>query len=90
MRFEAGTAGIRWLQFVRRILMMTDPAAAIKREVFQLIDQQIETLRQEGCLTDSDLDQLRLRSGRISDLSQEHDRIVRSRIFPLPGLARVS
>ena len=24
--------------------MMTDPATAIKREVFQLIDQQIETL----------------------------------------------
>lgn len=70
--------------------MMTDPAAAIKREVFQLIDQQIETLRREGHLSDSDLDQLRLRSGRISDLYQEHDRIVRSRIFPLLGSARAS
>lgn len=70
--------------------MMRDPAAAIKREVFQLIDQQIETLRREGNLTDSDLDQLRLRSGRISDLYLEHDRIVRSRISPLPRLARAS
>ena len=70
--------------------MMTDPVVAIKREVFQLIDQQIETLRREGQLTDSDLDQLRLRSGRISDLYQEHDRIVRSRISPLPGFARAS
>jgi hypothetical protein len=70
--------------------MMTDPATAIRREVVQLIDQQIETLRREGHLTDSDLDQLRLRSGRISDLYQEHDRIVRSRISALLRLARAS
>ena len=68
--------------------MMTDPATAIKREVFQLIDQQIETLRGEGHLTDSDLDQFRLRSGRISDLYQEHDRMVRSRVSPLLRLAK--
>jgi hypothetical protein len=70
--------------------MMTDPATAIKREVFHLIDQQIETLRREGHLTDTDLDQFRLRSGRISDLYQKHDRIVRSRIFPLPRFDRAS
>jgi hypothetical protein len=70
--------------------MMTDPATAIKREVFQLVDQQIETLRREGHLTDSDLDQFRLRSGRISDLYQEHDRIVRSRISPLLRFAGAS
>ena len=70
--------------------MMTDPATAIKREVFQLVDQQIETLRREGHLTDSDLDQFRLRSGRISYLYQEHDRIVRSRVSPLLRLARAS
>jgi hypothetical protein len=70
--------------------MMTDPAAAIKREVFQLIDQQIETLRRKGHLTDTDLDQFRLRSGRISDLYQEHDRIVRSRVSPHLRLARAS
>lgn len=70
--------------------MMPDPAAAIKREVFQLIDQQIETLRREGHLTDSDLVELRLCSGRISDLYQEHDRIVRSRLSRLPQLDRAS
>jgi hypothetical protein len=70
--------------------MMTDPATAIKHEVFQLIDQQIEMLRQEGCLTDSDLDQFRQRSGRISNLYQELDHIVRSRMSPLPPFARAS
>src|SRR5579859_6658412 len=76
--------------FARRISMMTDPGTAIKREVFQLVDQQIEILRREGHLTDCDLDQFRLRSGRISDLYQEHDRIVRSRISPHLRLARAS
>lgn len=76
--------------FPWRIAMMTDPATAIKREVFQLIDQQIEILRREGRLTDSDLDQLHLRAGRISDLYQQHDRIVRRRISPLPRFARAS
>jgi hypothetical protein len=70
--------------------MMTDPATAIKREVFHLIDQQIEILRQEGRLTDSDLDQLRLRSGRISELYQELDRVVRSRISAVPQFAKAS
>jgi hypothetical protein len=70
--------------------MMTDPATAIKREVFQLIDQQIEMLRQEGCLTDYDLDQFRQRSGRISNLYQELDYIGRSRMSILPRFARAS
>lgn len=70
--------------------MMTDPATAIKREVFQLIDQQIETLRQEGRLNDRDLDEYRTRSGEITRLYGELDRIVRTRIFPLQGLARAS
>jgi hypothetical protein len=70
--------------------MMTDAATAIKREVFQLIDQQIEILRQEGHLTDSDLDQFRLRSGRISDLYQQLDCIVRNRMSPFPPFARAS
>jgi hypothetical protein len=70
--------------------MMTDPATAIRYEVFQLIDQQIEILRREGRLTDSDLDQFRLRSGRISDLYQQLDGIVRNRMFPLPPFARAS
>ena len=43
--------------------MMTNPASAIKREVLQLIELQIETLRRDGHLTDSDLEQYRARSG---------------------------
>ena len=35
--------------------MMTDPATAIKRQVFQLVELQIEILRQEGRLSDSAL-----------------------------------
>src|SRR5579859_560600 len=88
--FRDGQAPDPWLQFPWTTAMMTDPATAIKREVFQLIDQQIEILRQEGRLTDSDLDQLRLRSGRISELYQELDRVVRSRISAVPRFAKAS
>jgi hypothetical protein len=59
--------------------MMTDPATAIKREVLQLIELQIETLRREGCLTDFDLKQYNARSGEITRLYQELDRIGRMR-----------
>ncbi len=60
--------------------MMTDPASGIKREVLQLIELQIETLRREGRLTDSDLEQYRARSGEISRLYRELDRIGRTRV----------
>lgn len=60
--------------------MMTDPATAIKREVLQLVELQIETLRQKGCLTDSELEHYRARSEKIARLYQEIDRIVRARI----------
>jgi hypothetical protein len=80
---QARAPVVDWLQFSRgEISMMTDPATAIRREVVQLIDQQIETLRGEEHLTDTDLDQFRLRSGRISDLYQEHDRIVKAASLP--------
>lgn len=69
---------------------MTDPATAIRREVFALIDQQIETLRREGRLTDRDLDEYRTRSGEITRLYGELDRIVRDRIFLPQGFARAS
>jgi hypothetical protein len=59
--------------------MMTDPASAIKREALQLIELQIETLRRDGRLTDSDLEQYRARSGEIFGLCQELDRIGRTR-----------
>jgi hypothetical protein len=42
--------------------MMTEPASANKREVHQLVDLQIETLRQPSNLTTSDLVHYRVRS----------------------------
>ena len=59
--------------------MMTDPATAIKREVLQLVERQIETLRRDGRLSDCDLEQYRARSGEISRLYLELDRIGRTR-----------
>ena len=60
--------------------MMTDPASGIKREVLQLIELQIETLRREGRLTDSDLEQYRACSGESSRLYLELDRTGRTRV----------
>lgn len=60
--------------------MMTDPASAIKREVFQLIELQIETMRRDGHLTDSDLEMFRARCGEITRLYRELDRIGRTRV----------
>jgi hypothetical protein len=60
--------------------MMTDPATAIKREAVQLVDLQIETLRQEGCMTDSTLVDYHKRSERIIQLYQQMDRMGRTRI----------
>jgi hypothetical protein len=59
--------------------MMTDPASALKREVFQLIELQIETLKREGPLTDSDLEEYRARSGEIARLYWELDGMIRIR-----------
>ena len=42
--------------------MMTDSASAIKHEVHQLVDRQIEALRQPSGLTTSDLSDYRVRS----------------------------
>jgi hypothetical protein len=61
-------------------LMMTDPATAIKREVLQLVDRQIETLRHEGRMTDSALVDYHTRSEKIIQLYQEMDRMGRTRI----------
>jgi len=59
--------------------MITDPASAIKREVLQLIDLQIEALRQESSLDSSQLLDYQTRSARIRTLYAELDRIGRSR-----------
>ena len=57
---------------------MTDPASAIKREVHQLVDLQIETLRQLSRLTTSDLLDYRVRSKKLTVLYQELDQIRRA------------
>jgi hypothetical protein len=44
--------------------MMTDPASAIKREVHQSVELQIQTLRQEAALTSSELLEYHARSGK--------------------------
>jgi hypothetical protein len=59
--------------------MVTDPASAIKREVFQLIEWQIATLRQQSYLDSSQLQDFRARSERIRKLYRELDRIGRAR-----------
>jgi len=48
--------------------MMTDPASAIKHEVLQLIDVQIETLKQESSLDSSQLLEYQARSAKIRTL----------------------
>jgi len=57
--------------------MMTDPAFAIKNQVQQLVDVQIDTLRKPSSLTSSELDEYRSRSERISALYEQLDLIVR-------------
>jgi hypothetical protein len=58
---------------------MTDPAFAIKNEVQQLVDVQIDTLRKPALLTSSELDEYRSRSERITMLDRKLDLIVRKR-----------
>jgi hypothetical protein len=59
--------------------MITDPASAIKREVFQLIDLQIETLKQQSSLDPSQLQDFRARSEEIRNLYAELNRIGRAK-----------
>ena len=66
------------LQFPPRNRKMTDPASAIKCEVHQLADRQIETLRQPACLTTSELSDYRVRSETITRLYRELDQIRRT------------
>jgi hypothetical protein len=55
--------------------MITDPASAIQREVLQLIDLQIEALKQKSSLDSSQLKDYQARSERIRKLYGELDRI---------------
>jgi len=60
--------------------MITEPASAIKREVLQLIDLQIATLRQQSSLNTSQLQDFRTRAERLRRLYEELDRIGRARL----------
>jgi hypothetical protein len=55
--------------------MITDPASGIKREVLQLIDLQIETLKQDSSLDSFKLQDYQARSERIQQLYGKLDRI---------------
>jgi hypothetical protein len=60
--------------------MMTDPASAIRSEVHQLVELQIQTFRQESSLTPSQLLDYHNRSDQISRLYRELDQIARMRL----------
>jgi hypothetical protein len=55
--------------------MITDTVSAIKREVLQLIDLQMESLKQRSHLDSSQLNDYQARSQRIRKLYEELDRI---------------
>jgi hypothetical protein len=57
--------------------MMTDPATAIRREVNQLVELQIEAFNQESSLTPSQLSDYHSRSHKITKLYRELDTIAR-------------
>ena len=55
--------------------MMTTPASAIRDEVRELIQVQIETFGQPSRLTSSELSECHCRAERIKLLGQELDRV---------------
>ena len=57
-----------------------NPASAIKHEVDQLVDLQIETLRQKSSLTSAQLADYQIRSEKIRSLYGELDQIARTRV----------
>lgn len=61
--------------------MMTTPAIAIRDEVWELIDDQIEAFGQPSRLTSSELSECHCRAERIKQLGQELDRIGRAAVL---------
>jgi len=55
--------------------MMTTPANAIREEVWELIDDQIEAFGRPSRLTPSELSECHCRAERIKQLGQELDQI---------------
>ena len=69
------------LDYRQRSPTMTTPANAIKDEVWELIDLQIETFRQPSRLTSSELTECHYRAERIKHLGEELDRIGRASVL---------
>jgi hypothetical protein len=55
--------------------MMTTPASAIREEVWELIDDQIEAFGRPSRLTSSELSECHYRAERIKQLGQELDQM---------------
>ena len=72
VRFSTKRPGKHFRKFSKmpggEVAMMTDPAFAIKNEVLQLVDVQIDTLRKPSSLTSFELDEYHSRSERITTL----------------------
>lgn len=60
---------------------MTIPASAIRNEIRELIDVQIEVFGQHASLTSSELGECRHRAERIKLLGEELDRVGRLAIL---------
>jgi hypothetical protein len=60
---------------------MTTPATAIRDEVWELIEDQIEAFGQPSRLTCSELSECHRRAERIRQLGQELDRIGKAAIL---------
>jgi hypothetical protein len=60
---------------------MTTPASAIRDEVWELIDIQIEAFGQPSRLTPSEISECHYRAERIKQLGQELDRVKRVAIL---------
>jgi hypothetical protein len=60
---------------------MTTPASAIRDEVWELIEDQIEVFGQSSPLTPLELAECHYRAERIKQLGQELDRIGRAAIL---------
>ena len=61
--------------------MMTTPASAIREEVWELIDDQIEVFGRPSRLTTSELSECHCRAERIKQLGQELDRIATASVL---------
>ena len=69
---------------------MADPAFAIKRQVEDLVEMQIDVFGKRSSLSSSELDEYYARSEKISALYQELDIIKGKRFYSLRPNQRAS